>query len=909
MKKYYLVFLFMFLFNYLFNAPIHYRINAKLNIENKKLYGKEIITFQNIYNTELNDIYLHTFPNAFRKGSIIDKEMQERGDYSIAFANKKEIGYLNIKSIESSISIKDTINENEEFHIILKTPIKIGDTLVLEIEFEEKIPKFYLREGYKNNHFELTQWYPKVAMYDDKGWHHEGYHLIGEFYSEFADYDVMIELPINYLTGATGELVGPNGENERMKKLSSGPYNDSTYGVNKTVYYRAKNVTDFAFVADPKFLFERIMHNDIEINILKTRKNLKHWKSVGDYVIKAIDFYSEKIGKYPYKRITVVDGNITAGGGMEYPQLIIVKSTSSPISISLPGMKDKEILERIVAHETGHQWFYASLATDEYNEPFMDEGINSFYENEYMIANVHKDEKSKRGELYKNMFLSSIIYYANITYSMNTSCASFDNSLLYGSAIYSEGPLVMREIRTIMGEKVFDNFMKEYYNKYTFSHPRLKDYISLVYKFTNRQNADYIKRRLTENIVNDFKFKEVMIEGDTVKIMIDKGDFFPQLPISLFYKDTILNYLAPEGTGLQRFYIKGTKGLKNIVINKNRDVFEVKRLNNYWKNLPKFKILGTVPDFDHYQIFLGPYAWYDSRGGVIAGLWLEGREFINYDFLMGKNQWHAGINWQFKNSHPEYIFAYSTPLIAQRNYLKFYFNYTISNYIYTSQITLKKKFSGDFFFNVASSRYLIGKVTITYKDVSKVDSIYIDPINYEKGKMSTINFGIESKETFKYINYNITGNLQLGKNRCLSDFDILKGAVTMKSRIGGRKKILGVDLFAGAGNSDIPMNYRFDMSGDMMSYAFDGKHIKAYSGFSGKLSFLFPYIRPYISAGYLMHPTVNCGIYYSAGMFIDAKIASINIPIFYKSPDMSKFDYRILFIFKVMDIDIGSISL
>ncbi len=913
MKKF--IFIFILFFSiHSFGSPIHYKINVHLNVKEKTLKGYETITFKNIYREGLNDMYIHLYPNAFRPESRMDKEKQKHGDYSIALASKEDQGFLNIETIKSTNNIIKTVNEGDELHLFFSKPMKLNDTISLNIKFFEKIPKFFMREGYEKNHFELTQWYPKVAMYDKKGWHHEGYNDIGEFYGEFADYDVMITLPVNFITGATGALLGPDGEIERMKKLSKDPLIKNDFKMEKSVYYKATNVTDFAFVADPNFVMDNFKYKNIDIKILKKRKNLKNWDSAAIYVKRAIDFYSDNVGPYPFKHLTVIDGNITAGGGMEYPELIII-GTSKQIKNGFSiGNKYNSVSERVIAHETGHQWFYGALATDEYNEPFMDESINSFFENEFMKKYGKKKRKNPEfASVYNNLMIAAVPYYANIYYPMNVSCSRFNNdnadNIQYGAAIYSEGAIIMREIRSIMGQKEFNNFIHEYYKRYKFSHPHIDDFIRLSYQFTDKKNADYIKSLFDTPVKQDISFAGIKRTSDSITVSLHKNDYYPAVPVTFIYDDTTITVYSPAGTGDITVSVRRRKGLKNIIVNRDEDIFEVNRFNNYWKNRPDFNLLASLPSFDHYQLFLGPYAWYDSRNGIITGIWLEGREFINYDFLQGRNQWHLGFNWQFGNMHPEYIFAYSTPIVRSKNYLKFIYNIDLYDYIYTSQIALEKKFAGNFNINLLAKQYLIGKAILTYKDVSKVDSNYIDPLDYQAGKMSTLQLILKGKNKYKYMDVQFENNVQLGKKGLLSDFDILRGWTTVNMQFGGLRKFIGLDIFAGAGNADLPINYRYDMAVDMLSAGFDGKHVKAYSGVSGKFSLLLPFIDPYIATGYMITPSSKSGLYYTAGIKLDFKALTVDIPLFYKSPEMTGVAHRIVFIFDAAGIRIGSISL
>src|SRR6185295_8091188 len=72
-------------------------------------------------------------------------------------------------------------------------------------------PKPFDRFGHTGDSYSMGQWYPKVAVYDDRGWHADPYHYFSEFYGDFGTFDVAITLPDRFWVGATGTLRGATG--------------------------------------------------------------------------------------------------------------------------------------------------------------------------------------------------------------------------------------------------------------------------------------------------------------------------------------------------------------------------------------------------------------------------------------------------------------------------------------------------------------------------------------------------------------------------------------------------------------------------------------------------------------------------------------------------------------------------
>ncbi|MES1218887.1 MAG: M1 family peptidase, partial [Bacteroidota bacterium] len=234
----------------------------------------------------------------------------------------------------------------------------------------------------------------------------------GEFYSEFGNFDVQITLPKNYVVAATGELQNTEEKewlntrkkfswNTVSKKIKSKggitktikqayPPSDKE---TKTIRYTQSDVHDFAWFADKRFI---VAHDTcalspgkiIDVYSYYTKEESGAWQSSLSFSKDAIRFYSMQVGEYPYAIASVVQGPESFGGGMEYPTITVIS----------PGIKGQQ-LDKIIAHELGHNWFYGILASDERTHPWMDEGINSFYENKYSLSKKN-DEASQESILF-----------------------------------------------------------------------------------------------------------------------------------------------------------------------------------------------------------------------------------------------------------------------------------------------------------------------------------------------------------------------------------------------------------------------------------------------------------------------------------------------------------------------------
>ncbi len=377
-----------------FQQEVNYKISVTLNDTAHLLTGHIAIEYVNHSPDTLGEIWMHLWGNAFKnRQTAFCKQKLRDGSMRFYFAEEKDLGYY--KNLDFMVNGQKTTwrfdSKNPDIAVIkLPQPLQPGGRITLATPFLLKIPASFSRLGHVETSYQMTQWYPKPAVYDNRGWHAMPYLDIGEYYAEFGSFDVTITLPENYVVGATGILQTPSEidflakkEAESRGKLANGvdkahdPFPASA-NTMKTIRYTAEKVHDFAWFADKRFFVLKdtarlASGRTVDCWAMFTASEADLWKKGAFYVRRAVEFYSEKVGEYPWPHATAVHSALSAGGGMEYPMITVIGNSGSP--------RD---LDDVITHEVGHNWFYGILASNERDHPFLDEGINSYYEDRYM---------------------------------------------------------------------------------------------------------------------------------------------------------------------------------------------------------------------------------------------------------------------------------------------------------------------------------------------------------------------------------------------------------------------------------------------------------------------------------------------------------------------------------------------
>ena len=385
-------------------------------------------------------------------------------------------------------------DENPDIAVLkLRKPLATGEKAVISTPFTLKIPSSFSRLGHVETSYQMTQWYPKPAVYDHKGWHAMPYLDMGEFYSEFGNFDVTIELPSNYVVGASGVLQTESeieflrkraaetreklASMTQTKRVSNDPFPESATE-RKTIRYIAEKVHDFAWFADKRFYVVKdtaVMESGRTIDCwgMFTESEKHLWEDGAFFVKRSVEFYSAHVGEYPWPQATALHSALSAGGGMEYPMITVIGNSGS-----------KKSLDEVITHEVGHNWFYGILASNERDHPFMDEGLNSYYENRYMreyyggSANLEIDAPKF---LYDPAAQGGLVEVGCMTLArdgLDTPAGAHSEEfdfLGYGLQVYMKTALVLRWLEKSVGTETFDKAMKAYYQDWKFKHPYPED--------------------------------------------------------------------------------------------------------------------------------------------------------------------------------------------------------------------------------------------------------------------------------------------------------------------------------------------------------------------------------------------------------------------------------------------------
>lgn len=510
---------------------VDYTMDVAMDVETFQYEGTQKLVYTNNSPDVLNRVYYHLYYNAFQPGSEMDarlssikdgdKRMLTEGQSRIAVLTESEIGFLHINTLTQDGAEVD-FNEEETILVVdLVKPIAPGESTTFDMGFSGQVPLQIRRSGRNSKEgvaLSMSQWYPKMVEYDFEGWHPNPY-IAREFHGVWGDFDVKITIDKAYTLGGTGYLQNPNGighgyEDEGVKV--------KTKGKTLTWHFKAPNVHDFMWAADPEYVHDVVpMEDGPTLHFLYKNKPelVENWKNLQPKTVAAMEFFSKNVGQYPYQQYSVIQGG---DGGMEYA-----------MSTLITGERKFGSLVGVMAHEMAHSWFQHILATNESKHSWMDEGFTTF------ISSLCMNQIMEQGK--ENPFEGSYKSYYNLVRSgleqpQTTHADRYDLNFAYGIAAYSKGSIFLSQLGYVVGQDKLMESLRKYYEDFKFKHPVPNDIKRTAEKVSGLELDWYLTDWTQTTNTIDYAINAVVESNGKTKVILERVGQMP-MPLDILVVD------------------------------------------------------------------------------------------------------------------------------------------------------------------------------------------------------------------------------------------------------------------------------------------------------------------------------------------------------------------------------------
>ena len=573
---------------------VDYRIAATLDPAKNELRGRETIHYVNHSPDALPYLWLFVEQNLCEPNSITNQLNQPPLVFLGTSFDFSCQGFNSAPRLESMTIAGREVKRTRfgtTLRVDLARPLASGASVDVDAVWHFNVPpQGGGRMGHDGPLYEMAQWYPRVAVYDDvKGWNHEPYIGAGEFYLEYGDYDVTLTVPNEDIVAATGELqnAGQVLTATQRQRLAVARRSDTAIAViradeagnvSKTRpagatswHFTAHHVRDFAFAAGPGMRWDASGYDGILIEDLY-RPKAEKWTEVNRMGREAIKYYSEQWFRYPYSHATTVEGPVE---GMEYPMLTFT-----------PNSPTREDQQWVIAHEFGHEWFPMVVGSNERLYPWMDEGFNTFID----LANA---AKYFAGTPYGDTIeVHPLHLYADHAKPGNEQPLIEKpvevRDLFWGG--YQKPALMMQMLRyEVLGKERFDAAFREYIRAWAFKHPTPSDFFRLM-RDQSGMELDWFWRDwvfTTARLDQAVDSTSRGTDGVTSVYLHNRGTMVMPAEVLLTFEDgtTSTVKLPVEMWNLgDRFAyrVMGTRPVRAVEIDPRHALPDIDRANNRW---------------------------------------------------------------------------------------------------------------------------------------------------------------------------------------------------------------------------------------------------------------------------------------------------------------------------------------
>jgi len=634
-----------------------YRITARLDEPSAVLSGHVRITYLNHSPDTLRDFFVHQYLNAFRPASrwasADSAEEQDR------FQHLRDPDYAFERITTARVMGEERrpdypyAPDSTIAHWRLPRPLAPGDSLEAEIGWQARLSTVPRRQGRQGRRFDFAQWYPKVVVYDKYGWEDHPLYPAGEFYGEFATFDVTLDLPADQVVGATGvPLCGdPGWEGARARRDEAVDYQRSFYPDappavcpaadpgRKTVRFLAEHVHHFAFSLNPRYVYEQGRYGDVAVRVLYLPEDRATWGNgiVVGRTIMALAWLDTLFGKDEWPQITNV--HRIEGGGTEFPMM---EMNGGP-SLGL------------ILHETGHQYTMGQLANNEWREGWLDEGFTSFQTGWFFEAHG--------GGLTYPRLEPEVLWLDLNGWSEPVSMVSerFRDFTVYNEMIYAKAQLFFEELRYVVGDATMRRILRAYFARWKLKHVDEAAFREVCEAVSGRDLEWFFAQWLHATLLVNYRLggverRELPGGGWRTIVTIERrGQGW--MPVEIGDQDTI--YARASGQpAIERVEFTSARRPGRLMLDPRGLTHDWNMLDNHerrWAvgrgvwDLRVDDPTGETVRRDRLVMAWLPVAWYNNFGGVTVGLRERMNYFGSYDrsLLLGTTATEKGATTRF----------------------------------------------------------------------------------------------------------------------------------------------------------------------------------------------------------------------------------------------------------------------
>jgi len=634
-----------------------YQIQARVDVPKKQVVAHQVVTFTNTSSSEISEVVFHIYPNRLYSPKEVDFMYRYGGYFKInPFPTGYQVTPLRFTAITSQGQALKFSVEGEDrtlLTVALTKAAKPGETLELVLDFEFTLPHAYGRFGWYDHIIKLSHWYPLLAVQEKDGWNKNPFYPFHRpFFSEAADYQVQLTVPEDQVVIHSGIMAGEQKTVDGMKVLSlktPQPVREFTAALSSDYQVLAADV------------------DGVKVKSFYLPGDEKHAELALQCVRDLMKFYASRFGAYPYPEFSIAPVHL-GYGGEQHSNLIFIDTRV----YQLPGLLSR-YFDFIVAHETGHQWFYNQIGVNEYTQMWLEEGVNSFFVEQYLDDKYGKDAdvlayppwiQDYRWALPQLTFPRTrdyrykMIVRIGYDHPVISNLSSFHEPSSIFSLTYGKGARILGMLRTVIGDAAFDRVFKRISVEYRFKNLDLTDFVRICEEESGQKLGWFFDQWLKTSEYLDYAV--VRVNGDKISLANLGGIKMPA-EVRVAFSDGTSTTLVWSGEKEKETLSASRAGarIQQVTIDPAGKLLDIDRTDNNWprklvvKPVPLYFGLYDVPLFlpeDSYNVVVGPEV---ANGGVGLKASLQKPYdqilYAGSDYEFGEALLHSRVGYQVKN--------------------------------------------------------------------------------------------------------------------------------------------------------------------------------------------------------------------------------------------------------------------
>ena len=608
LKKFFLCALFCFMFSLAFaEDAAHYKIQATVDTHLKIVTASQSVTFVNTSNSALNDIYFHVYSN--RQYTPMERSFMLR--YMSYFKvtpplhftdTKFQISRLQVNSTDTRFSFEG--KDQSLLRIPLENPLAPGASITVTMDFNETVPHTYGRFGWYQDIMALTRWYPILSVLGANGWDQSPFYPFHRpFFSESSYYTIDLTVPAVDTVIHSGDLI-----------------QETISGDQKNLHIETpKPIREFSLALSPQYHLYQEDKDGVTFKAYYLAGNLDHAKLALKDAQDLMAHYSKRFGPYPYKNFSIAPVHLGYGGEQMSTMVFIDTRV-----FELPRFLDR-YFDFLIAHETGHQWFYNLIGVNNNTQMWLEEGINSYFLMEYLSDKYGPNAEIVKLPRWVQFLVPELTFKSaqDLRYKMASrvgfeqpiisKLSSFKEPSSIFTFTYGKGSKVVQMLRYELGDEAFERIFKKIFEQYSFRNLDIKDFETIAQGESSKDLKNFFDQWLYTTKTFDASIDG--LKDHSIRVSHRGGVIMP-VKVDIHYKDGSQDHMLWDGVQDKGILTAPSdKLIKSVELDNGKDLLDIDRVNNSYprkvhaKIVPLYHSLYDIPVFlpdDGYNWITGP---------------------------------------------------------------------------------------------------------------------------------------------------------------------------------------------------------------------------------------------------------------------------------------------------------------